>query len=256
MTIFPKHVFVSGAATGMGRSTAEMLLKKGSCVSFIDSNEKDGAAFAKLHGDNRVNFSCGDVSSRKDAKRAFSSAIERFGPPQGMFLGAGTHISGTVLDCSDADWDRIVSINLKGMFLCLQQGLPHLLKTGGNIVLMGSDQTFIGKPKSFLYGLTKGAIGQMTKSLALDFAAYNIRVNAVCPGTICTPMAERAVQLWANEDFSGDVRKAWEEEAKFFPLKRIGHPKDVAALILFLLSEDSSFMTGANIPIDGGYTAQ
>ena len=239
----------------MGRSTAELLLAQGHSVSFIDRNDRDAKEFLEKSGRDRLHYSFGDVSIRQDVVSAVNSAINKFGPLQGMFLTAGVHHSGTVLDCSDEDWDKIISINLKGMFFCLQAGLPSLKESGGSIVLMGSDQTFIGKNRSFLYGLTKGAIGQMVKSLALDFAPYHIRVNAVCPGTIRTPMSEKAIQNWANRDFSGDSSRAWEEEKMAFPLKEIGTPEGVAALAVFLLGSDSSFITGANIPIDGGYTA-
>ena len=160
------------------------------------------------------------------------------------------------MDLLPEELDTVISINIKGVVHGLQACVPHMQQSGGSIVLMGSDQCFIGKQSSFVYGMTKGAIGQITKSLALDLAQYNIRVNSVCPGTIRTPLAEGAMQRWADKDFGGHIEKAWAKDAEQYPLKRVGESIEVARVVAFLLGDGSSFMTGANIPIDGGYTAQ
>ena len=126
---------------------------------------------------------------------------------------------------------------------------------GGNIVIMASDQALIGKPNSFSYGMTKGALGQITKSLALDLSAHKIRVNAVCPATIKTPLADSAMQRWADADLDGDLEKAWELEAKAHPIGRVGLGEDVANLVYFLASDEASFITGSLHSVDGGLTA-
>lgn len=126
----------------------------------------------------------------------------------------------------------------------------------GSIVLTGSDQSTIGKKHSFIYGATKGAIGQMTKSLALDCAPFNVRVNCVCPGAIKTDLYDGAVKNAAEKYFGGDIKPVEDGVKQKHPLGRIGTPEEVAKLVYFLCSDDAGFMTGGLIPVDGGYTCQ
>jgi NAD(P)-dependent dehydrogenase (short-subunit alcohol dehydrogenase family) len=251
-----RHIFLSGATTGMGQATVELLLSKGVAVSYIDTNAELSDSFRAYEKDGRLVFTHGSVANRADVEKAVKAAVAKSGPLSGAFFSAGIHHTGSVETATEADFDKLIDVNVKGTFHCLQACLPHFAAAGGSIVLMGSDQVFIGKRSSFLYGMTKGAIGQITKSLALDLAPRQIRVNSVCPGTIRTPMAEGAMARWAAADFDGDVDAAWEKDASFSPMGRIGQPAEVAALAGFLLSDESSFITGANMSVDGGYTAQ
>jgi NAD(P)-dependent dehydrogenase (short-subunit alcohol dehydrogenase family) len=125
----------------------------------------------------------------------------------------------------------------------------------GSIVLMGSDQTFAGKASSSIYGMTKGAIGQLTKSTAIDYAAYNIRVNCICPGTIDTPLLDKAVDVFVGLT-SLDKQVVYNDLNKIQPLGRIGRPEEIANAVTFLLSDENSFMTGSLVSVDGGYVCQ
>lgn len=148
-----------------------------------------------------------------------------------------------------------MNINLKGVVFTVKEGLPYLIKNGGgSVILMGSDQCFIGKQNACAYGMSKGAIGQFTKSTALDFGNQNIRVNAVCPATIRTPLAEGFFSKIAMQN-GIDIEQAWKQEAENYPLKKYGTTKEVANLVYFLASDDASFITESLYLIDAGLTA-
>ena len=149
-----------------------------------------------------------------------------------------------------------VDPELGGTFYLLKNVLPLMkAQQRGSIVLMGSDQSFIGKSKSAAYGLTKGAIAQLTKSTAIDYAPFNIRVNCICPGTINTPLLDKAVDRYHSitGERIEDIRKSLDHVQ---PLNRIGDPKEIAAVVAFLLSDENSFMTGSLVSADGGYVSQ
>ena len=148
----------------------------------------------------------------------------------------------------------MIRTNIMGTVNTLRLAVPHL-KRGGSIVINASDQCYVGKPNSFAYGLTKGAIGQIARSLAIDLGPRGIRANAVCAGTIKTPLTENLFQKFADITHNGDASAYWEAEAKRYPLCRVGEAGEVAELIHFLASDAASFMTGGLYLIDGGLVA-
>lgn len=253
-----KTILITGGASGIGAASVRRFYQSGMNVIFIDRDERMAHILLSEFDDSeRIKFFPCDVSQSKYLKDVIDKGADRFGGIDILFANAGYHFNATVLETSDEEWEDILSVNLGGVFHAVKYTLPYMLKNGrGSIILMGSDQSFIGKKRSFAYGAIKGAIGQMTKSLALDYADKNIRVNCVCPATIDTPLSQKALKGWAQREFNGDLEKVYQLEAKEHPLGRIGNAEEVAEAVYFLASENASFITGTLLPVDGGYTAQ
>ncbi|EAI1700729.1 SDR family oxidoreductase [Campylobacter coli] len=190
-----KVVFITGGSTGIGNACVYKFHNEGYKVAFMDINQEEGQKIANNLKD--VLFIAGDTKNKEDIKNAVARAVEKFGNFDVISLNAGIHRCNTILDISDEELDLIIQTNIYGYVNTMRIAIPHMKKEGGSIVINASDQCFVGKPNSFAYGLTKGALGQITKSLSLDLAP-KIRVNAVCAGTIKTPMAERLFQDFAN----------------------------------------------------------
>jgi NAD(P)-dependent dehydrogenase (short-subunit alcohol dehydrogenase family) len=229
-----RTVFITGGATGIGAATVRRFVAANIKVAFLDSNVDAGEKLASEFGLECVLFIPGDVRSISVQADAVRRTEDRFGNLDTVFVNAGIHRSNDVLTISDEELDLIIDTNLRGAISTLRCVAPRLVESGGgSIVIMASDQALIGKANSFAYGLTKGALGQMTKSLALDLAKHNIRVNAVCPATIKTPITERLIRGWADREFQGDEKKAWESEARAHPIGRVGKAEEMAELVYF-----------------------
>jgi NAD(P)-dependent dehydrogenase (short-subunit alcohol dehydrogenase family) len=250
-----KVAFITGGATGIGRATVDKFVREGIKVGLFDNNIKAGNAAIKEHGEDALLFTFGDVRKRQEVGEGVAQTVAKFGKLDIVFTCAGIHRSQTILDITEEQWDEVMDVNLKGTLFTLMEAIPKIVEGGGgSVVMMGSDQCLIGKTTSLAYGASKGAIGQMTKSLALDLASHKIRVNTVCPGTIRTPLSTDAVNRFSTmSGLSSD--EIWKLEAARYPMKRIGRPEEVAELVYFLSSNDASFTTGSLYPIEGGLTA-
>lgn len=246
-----KIAVVTGGASGIGAATVDKFVKN-NIVTFV----LDKAPLNRPKTDLIRYIECdvGEYSSIRDAFDVLSCQTDKINY---LTLNAGIYYYGTITETPLDALNQIVDVNFKGAFLCLKEVLPIMIKNGGgSIVVIGSDQSLIGKKNNAAYGATKGALAQITKSTALEYAENNIRINCVCPGAIETPLYHEAVKSAAKKYFNGDIEATEEQVKNKHPLGRVGQPHEVANLVWFLSSDESSFMTGAIIPVDGGYTAQ
>jgi len=173
-----------------------------------------------------------------------------------LVSNAGIHFSANIENTSEDDFDRVFNINVKSAYAAVKAVLPSMkANKNGAIIIMSSDQALIAKHNSFAYNLSKAALASMAKTTALDYASFNIRANAVCPGTIETPLYHQAIDKYCQKS-GADKDEIHQEEKSLQPLNRLGQPEEVAELVLFLASDKAKFITGSLQVIDGGYTAQ
>jgi NAD(P)-dependent dehydrogenase (short-subunit alcohol dehydrogenase family) len=240
-----KVALVVGGASGMGNAVVRLLADPGCRTHVFDIKETTDGMF----------HSC-DVADYDQVRRCVRDVADHEGRIDLLFVAAGVHLFADIEATSIEDFERVLSINLKGPFYVLKEVLPIMRKQRyGNVVLMGSDQVFVGKGSSAVYGLSKAALGQLTKSTAIDYAPYNVRVNCICPGTIDTPMVEPSVERF-HQTSGMPVDEIYDLLRKAQPIQRLGTPEEIGKAVLFLLSDDCPFMTGALVSADGGYTAQ
>ncbi len=251
-----KTIFITGGSTGIGAAAVRKFVAEGWNVAFMDIDRQAAETLeSSLDASERVLFIEGNTRSRADIASAVSAAVSTFGRLDSVFANAGIHRRNTLLDISDEELQLVIDTNIYGTVNTLREAVPHMVAAGGgSIVINASDQSTIGKAHSFAYGLTKGALGQITKSLSIDLGPKGIRVNAVCPGTIRTPLVDRLFERFSAID-GKSVDEYWAEENALFARGSAGTPEEVAELVYFLASDKSSFCTGGLFPIDGGLTA-
>ena len=238
-----KVAVITGGASGIGLATAKKLLSEGAKVVLVDWNE-DVGDIAKTLNNDAIGIRC-DVSSDTDVQKCVNEVIEKFGRIDLLVANAG--IGGgpnKAHEISVDEWNKVIGVNQTGVFLMNKYVISEMLKTGGGaIVNTSSMYGLVGTTMSFAYSASKGAINQMTRSLALTYARDNIRVNAVAPGYVDTPILAEVPK---------DMKDAM---ANQLPVGRLGEDSEIANLICYLLSDNATFITGAIVPIDGGFTA-
>ncbi|MDE5786612.1 MAG: SDR family oxidoreductase [Duncaniella sp.] len=251
-----KTIFITGGATGIGAATVKLFAARDWNVAFMDINRREALALCESIGQaDRVLFTEGDTRSRSDIEAAVNAAVERWGGLDSTFANAGIHRRNTLLDITDEELDLMMDINIRGTVNTLRAAVPRIIASGGGTVVINvSDQWYIGKPHSFGYGLTKGALGQITRSLALDLGPEGVRVNAVCAGTVRTPLVDNLFKKYEAEG-RGSAARYWEEENALYMRGRAGEPDEIARLVYFLASDESSFCTGGHFLADGGLVA-
>ena len=246
-----KIAIVTGAGGGIGGTISRVFAAEGARVACVDVDaaaaEETVHRISEMGGEAIVCHS--DVSNGKGAESAVRAALEAFGAVQ-MLVNCAAVLTPTcrVTELSEEDWDRAFAVNLKSIFLMCKHAVPALIAAGGgNIINVASQLGHVGMPGRSAYCATKGGTHSLTRVLALDHADQNIRVNSLSPGQIAT---QRGVKQY------GSLERLQEIRAPLHPIGRIGTPEEVARAALFLACDDSSFMTGADLLIDGGYTAQ
>ena len=244
-----KTILVTGAARGIGAGIAEAFLEAGASVAMLDWNGPAAeATAASLRKVGRALVVTGDVSEEAQVAAAVERTVAEFGRLDVLVNNAGIEVVGTLPDYTAADWDRQLGVNLKGVFLCSKYALPHLGRQRGSIVNISSVHAFVSYPGTAAYDASKAGVLALTRTLALDHGRDGIRVNAICPGYIDTPMLSE--WMAAMPDPAGAMR----EVLRFHPLGRIGRPRDIANAVLFLASDAASFITGATLVVDGAMT--
>ena len=244
-----KSAIITGAASGIGRAAARLFAREGASVLVVDLNESGGRAVQReiSSADGRAEFELADVTRPADCERIVERAVQLFGGIDILFNNAGIIRRASVLDLSEEDWDRVMNVNVKSIFLMSRCVITVMARRGGgSIINTASGWGLTGGPKAAAYCASKGAVVLLTKAMAVDHGGQNIRVNCICPGDTDTAMLrEEARQLGAVTDsFLADAARR--------PLGRLGKPEEIAQAALYLASDASSFVTGTALVVDGG----
>lgn len=248
---------VTGGASGIGRAVAELLAAAGAAVAVNGLREGDAAetveAIAAAGG--QAVPVVADVCDASAVARAVETAVDAFGRLDVLVTSAGIQRYGTVADTEEKTWDEVFAVNVKGVFLAARAALPHLRRSGnGAIVVVSSVQAVATQANVAAYTAGKGALGALVRAMAIDEAPYGVRVNAVCPGSVDTPMLRHSARLFSDgtQEGADALLDRW---GRAHPLGRIAQPAEVAEVVAFLAGRRAGFVTGADIRVDGGLLA-
>ena len=246
-----KVVAVTGGGSGIGRAIALVFAKQGAIVHILDvSEEAANAVRAEVQaaGGRAIATVC-DVSEAAATQSVIDGIVEQSGRIDILINNAGIAAIGNVESTTEDDLDRIYAVNVKGIYTCSKSAVPHMVTQGGGVILnMASIASLIGIEDRFAYSMSKGAVLAMTKSIAIDYVKQNIRCNCVCPARIHTPFVDGFIA----KNYPGEEEAMFAKLSDYQPVGRMGTPEEVANLILYLCSDEASFITGQAYPIDGG----
>ena len=253
MRLQGKVAIITGGNSGIGHATALLFSQEGAKVVIAARNEARGqqTVAAIRRGGGEALFVMCDVRRAIDCERVAQRTIKEFGQLDILFNGAGViYPHRTVLDTTEEEWEQTMDVNVGGVYLMSKHVIPHMIEHGGGVITnIASVWGLVGGSGAAAYCASKGAVVLLTKAMALDHAHQNIRVNCICPGSVDTPMVRREMEAL------GGAEKARPIFAAKHPLNRISTPEEVAKSVLFLVSDDASFITGASLAVDGGRTA-
>ena len=245
MRLNDKTAIITGGASGIGLACARLFTQEGARVAIFGRRQDRLDQARKEIGDSVLAVQ-GDITREQDIQRLVDSTHKKLGKVDILINNAGTFTGGPLHETDVWEWDRVFSINMTGVFRLTRRVLPHMIEQGsGSIIHISSILGMIAVPQTAAYNASKGALNQFSKSIAVEYGAQGIRSNALCPGMIETEMTE---ELRKDVDMMKEFLKG-------YPLGRFGQPEEVAQACLFLASDESAFITGATLPIDGGYTA-
>lgn len=244
-----KVALVTGGASGIGRATSLLFAREGAAVGIVDLNEQGGTAVTReiAAADGHALFQRGDVTRATDCEHTVERMVREFGGLHILFNNAGIIRRASVIGLNEEDWDRVMEVNVKPMFLLSKLVIPVMARAGGgSIINMASGWGLAAGPRAAVYCASKGAVVQLTRAMAIDHGPQKIRVNCLCPGDTDTAMLrEEARQL-------GESNDQFFAEAARRPLRRLGKPEDIAQAALYLASDASAFVTGTALAVDGG----
>jgi len=246
-----RTAIVTGGGSGIGRAIALRFARAGARVAVVDIASEaatTAAAEAKALGGTSVAMPC-DVSRQADVTAAFRRAEAQLGPVDILVNSAGVAHIGNVEQTTEEDLDRLYAVNVKGVYNCLKAAVTSMKGRGGVILNIASVASTVGIPDRFAYSMTKGAVLTMTYSVARDYVSHGIRCNAISPARVHTPF----VDGYLAKNYPGREREMFEQLSRTQPIGRMGRPDEIAELALFLCSDAASFITGSNVPIDGGF---
>ncbi len=252
MRLKDKVALITGGTSGIGEATAVLFAAEGAKVAIAGRNERRGATVVERIERNggKGAFFQADVSSADDCRRTVEQTRREFGGLHVLFNNAGVYYPQTAIECSEREWDEQIDINLKGTFLMSKFALPVMIVQGGGVIINNSSGWgIVGGDHAVAYCASKGGVVLMTKAMAIDHGPQGVRVNCICPGDVETPM------LPADAKMRGLNWKDYIAGCANRPLGRVGTVEEIAKAVLFLASDDSSFMTGAALVVDGGGTA-
>lgn len=253
MKLKNKAALITGGSMGLGKATAILFAKEGAKVVITGRTEKtlkktvEEAKKEGLH----IDYIVSDVAKEEDCKEAVDYTIKKYGKIDILFNNAGALYTGTTHETPTEIWDKTFAVNARGTYLMSRYTIPHMLKQGKGCIINNSSVLGLkAVPGVAAYNATKGAVTQLTRSMALEYSSKGIRVNAICPGTIVTPMVEGLFEQF------GDRKAAEELFTSFHPIGRLGRPEEIAHAVLFLCDDNVEFMTGTMLSVDGGWIAR
>ena len=246
-----KVAIVTGAGSGIGRAITLLFAAEGASVAVLDVSDAQGEAVVaevESAGGTAAFFRC-DVSVQSQVLGTFRAVDASFGPLDVLVNNAGVASIGTVESTSEEELDRVYAVNVKGVYNCLHAAVPAMKGRGGAILNLASVLSSVGVPDRFAYSMSKGAVLTMTYSVATDYVRDGIRCNCIAPARVHTPF----VDGYLAKNYPGREGEMFEKLSQTQPIGRMGTPEEIAKLALFLCSDDASFITGSNFPIDGGF---